>query len=133
MSKESDAFERELCETLGRCGFWASIFPKAHDGSQPADIIAINKDGKHLIDAKLCANGRFEFRRMEENQVSAMRLFEERAGGKGWFAVKYPDGVVYMLSQKDLELFETVLGMRSIKEIPESCELENWIYGYRDR
>ena len=91
MSKASDKFENDLVEILGRHGFWATIFPKRHDGSQPCDIIAINNKGKHLIDAKLCSNNRFEFRRMEDNQVSSILYFKKRCNGKGWFALKYGD------------------------------------------
>lgn len=125
--REANAFEEELTKILGFNGFWASIFPKAADGSQPADVIALNFYGKHLIDAKVCEKGRFVFSRMEDNQISAMTMFEERCNGRGWFALKYPDNI-YILPFKYLIELRDVVGSKSISKIPEDYTMENWLY-----
>ena len=130
--KEANAFENELAEILGHNGFWASVFPKAADGSQPADIIALNFYGRHLIDAKVCSKGRFVFERMEDNQISAMTKFEEKCGGRGWFALKYPDEI-YILPYKYLLELRDVVGSKSISKIQEDFTLENWIYDHTIR
>ena len=125
--REANAFEEELTKILGIHGFWASIFPKAADGSQPADVIALNFYGKHLIDAKVCEKGRFVFSRMEDNQISAMTMFEARCNGRGWFALKYPDNI-YILPFKYLLELRDVVGSKSISKIPEDYTMENWLY-----
>lgn len=130
--REGTKWENELLQILGQQGFWASSFPKANDGSQPADIIALNKNGAHLIDAKVCSRPRFDLNRMEENQLHSMKVFNDRCDGLGWFAIKYPDDRYYMLPCKYLELLMEE-GAKSVSKISESFTLENWIYGYRDR
>lgn len=130
--RDGSIWENELLQLLGQHGFWASSFPKANDGSQPADIIALNKGGKHLIDAKVCSKPRFDLRRMEDNQIHAMKVFADKCNGLGWFAIKYPDDRYYMLPCKYLELLLEE-GSKSVSKISESFSLENWIYGYRDR
>lgn len=133
MSRESDLFEMEMAAKFGLHGFWASIFPKAHDGSQPADIITLNHKGQHLVDAKLCANDRFVFSRMEDNQIHAMDWFEKRCGGHGWFAIKYcKEDQIYMVSNHFLLRLQEE-GYKSIGKIPEQFRWENWINDYCDR
>lgn len=129
--KDGSAFENELVKILGERGMWASIFPKADDGSQPADIIAVNRLGKHLIDAKVCSNKRFVFSRAEDNQRSSMDFFKRRAEGMGWFAVKYPDGTIYMLPKAYIEYKEQI-GDKSVGEIAEYYKLEYWLNVYCD-
>ena len=124
--KDANSFENEIAEILGNNGFWASVFPKASDGSQPADVIAINFYGKHLIDAKLCSKGRFVFSRMEENQIRAMKLFGERCCGEGWFALKYPDDEIYIVPVGYLLEMQS-MGCKSITKIPEDFSFKNWL------
>lgn len=127
--KEANAFEEELAKILGNNGFWASIFPKAADGSQPADIIALNFYGKHLIDAKVCSKGRFVFSRMEDNQINAMALFAQRCGGRGWFALKYPEDKLYMVPIEYLLDMQNS-GCKSMSKIPDSFGMEDWVYDF---
>ena len=132
MSRESDKFERDLAEMLGEHGFWATVIPKADDGTQPCDIIACNKLFVHLIDAKLCDTGRFVFSRAEENQRSSMEFIKRRANGHGWFALKYPDGKIYMIPKSFIEYKESV-GTKSLSEIPDYYSLEYWLNVYSDK
>lgn len=131
MSKASNEFENSLCEYFGQFGFWSSIFPKRHDGSQPADIIALNRKGKHLIDAKDCVSGRFVLNRMEDNQIHAMEWFAKKCGGNGWFAVKFPDDSVYIIPIEYLQRLHDE-GIKSITTVPQTFSLENWINGNID-
>lgn len=131
MSKvRGSELENKLWKTLGAYGFWCHIFAKARDGSQPADIIAINHKGCHLIDAKECKSKRFNFSRREDNQVNSMDFLSIRSGGHGWFAIEMNDKI-YMLPKELLDsLYET--GMRSISKISDEYLLEYWLDAYKD-
>ena len=134
MSNVSDGtrFENDLIHVLGDYGFWVSSFPKANDGSQPADIIAMNHKGSFLIDAKVCSKGRFVLSRMEENQVHAMLKFAEKSGGSGWFALSFPENRIYMLPLSYLLILRDVEGKKSISDVDDLFSLEYWLYGARD-
>lgn len=138
MSKASDKFENDLVEILGRHGFWASTFPPDKDGSQPCDVIAINHKGRHLIDAKVCSKNRFEFRRMEDNQISSILHFKRKCGGEGWFALKYGDPFdgrednIYIVDLWTLQMAEAS-GMKSMAEPAGIYTLERWLDEHSDR
>ena len=89
-------FEAELCEKLAENGWWAHDMTQAAAG-QPADIIAVRNNHAVLIDCKVCATDRFALSRIEPNQVSAMTLWEKRGNEDAYFAVKYPNEVIYMI------------------------------------
>ena len=93
-------FEQELCEMLYECGFWSHNMTQNNSG-QPADVIAVRNKVAHLIDAKDCSSKGFDLRRIEENQITAMQLWEECGNGLGWFALRV-NGEVYMVSLRSL-------------------------------
>lgn len=130
MSKESNKFEYEVAEILGHHGFWAHVCAKAADGSQPCDIIAINRKGKHLIDAKLCASGRFTLNRVEDNQLHSILWFKKRCNGMGWFAIKFQDDI-YMV---DSDYIEAMIehGVKSFSKISDNFKLESWLNAFTD-
>ena len=103
-------FEREFCEQLASDGFWAH-FMGGNKNGQPADIIAVRNERAYLIDAKDCENDRFVFSRIEDNQDSAMRLWELCGNNQGLFALRTSEGV-YMLPYGRLQTFEA-LGYKS--------------------
>lgn len=107
-------FEQELCEKLFDYGFWCHNL-KQNNSGQPADVIAVRNKVAHLIDAKDCSSKGFDLRRVEENQITAMRLWEECGNGMGWFALRVDDEV-YMLPYPIL----MVLRMGKNKSIPIS-------------
>lgn len=123
-------FEEEMVKILGKNGFWASLIPKDKNGCQPSDMIACNKKGVHLIDAKDCVRGKFVLDRIEDNQTASMFLIENRANGFGWFALNYPDGI-YMIPYKVMLIWDFE-GKRSISKIDEEYRLENWLREYRN-
>lgn len=129
--KEGTKFEEKLVEILGEHGFWASSFPKDKDGTQPCDIIAVNFNGKHLIDAKDCKGARFVLDRMEDNQLSSIDRFKECSGGKGWFALGYPGNKVYMVEEFKLRMLRDS-GVKSIGKIPDSLRIEVWLREHSD-
>lgn len=91
-----NAFEQELCELLSAYGFWAHNLKQDNSG-QPADVIAARNKIAYLIDCKDCSAKGFDLRRVEENQINAMQLWDECGNGQGWFAIKIPTGDIYML------------------------------------
>lgn len=100
MSNKSSGnrFEQEFAEFLDQHGFWCHVMQQNKSG-QPADIIAVKGDYHCLIDCKEVSTNRgFVLTRAEENQRLAMRKFAARGKHIGWFAVKYPDGVIRMIS-----------------------------------
>lgn len=129
--KEGWKFEDKVLEILGEHGFWASAFPKDKDGSQPCDIIAVNFKGKHLIDAKDCKNGRFNFERMEDNQLSAIDRFKECSGGRGWFVLGYPGEKIYMVEAFKLRMLRDS-GAKSVGKLPDSLRIEVWLREHCD-
>ena len=91
-------FEQELAEILAENGFWVHLLQQNKAG-QPADIIAIKRSYATLIDCKVISTRKgFPLSRVEENQRFAMTRFTERTGNPCWFAVRFPDGKVHMIS-----------------------------------
>ena len=91
-----NAFEQEFCELLYAYGFWVHRLTQDNAG-QPADVIAVRNKIAHLIDCKDCSSKGFDLRRVEDNQITAMQLWNECGNGQGWFALKVPTGDIYML------------------------------------
>ena len=114
-------FEREFCEILASDGFWSHFMGGSKNG-QPADIIAVRNEKAYLIDAKDCKNDRFEFRRIEANQDTAMRYWELCGNNQGLFALKTSKGV-YMLPFGLAQSLE-IMGAKSlnIEQIEKYCK-----------
>ena len=91
-----NAFEQELCDLLFEKGFWSHNL-KQNNSGQPADVIAVKNKIAYLIDCKDCSAKGFDLRRVEENQITAMELWDECGNGQGWFAIKIPTGDIYMM------------------------------------
>lgn len=91
-----NAFEQEFSELLYAYGFWVHRLTQDSAG-QPADVIAVRNKTAYLIDCKDCSAKWFDLRRVEENQITAMQLWDECGNGQGWFAIKIPTGEIYML------------------------------------
>ena len=95
--KLGNQFESEFCEILSMYGFWCHNMAQNSAG-QPADVLAARNGKSYLIDCKVCSTDKgFDFSRVEENQDLAMTLWEECGNGQGWFAMKLPNGDIYML------------------------------------
>lgn len=108
-------FEQELAQKLSDAGFWVHVLQQNKAG-QPADIIASKGSYTTLIDAKVVSgNNGFPLYRVEDNQRSAMTLFEKRTGQSCWFAIKLPNEEIYMVRSK--QLFNMIdFGCKSLSE-----------------
>ena len=118
MSNKSSGnrFEQEFAEYLDRHGFWCHVLQQNKSG-QPADIIAVKGDYHCLIDCKeVSTKAGFVLNRVEENQRLAMKKFAERGGHVGWFAVKFPDGDIRMISIVSV-LFGEAQGIKAISKL----------------
>lgn len=122
-----DAFEQELCELLFAYGFWSHNL-KQNNSGQPADVIAVKNKIAYLIDCKDCSSKGFDLRRVEENQITAMQLWDECGNGQGWFAIKIPTGDIYMLPLFVIMAYESRQSTLSFAEIHELGKpLEKWV------
>ena len=122
-----NAFEQELCEKLFGYGYWCHNLKQDNSG-QPADVIAVRNKVAYLIDAKDCSSKGFDLRRVEDNQILAMRMWHECGNGQGWFALRV-DEEVYMLPYPIIMMFKQ--GTRSpipLAEIPKiAITLGEWV------
>lgn len=104
MSNKSNgtAFEKEFAGLLAEHGFWAHIL-KDNENGQPFDVIAAKDCTALVFDCKDCKGNGFYLRRMEDNQISAMKLWHDCGNVEGIFAVRYQDGAVFLFCISDLE------------------------------
>lgn len=99
-------FEQELAEILASHGFWAHVMQQNRSG-QPSDVIAVKGKFHTLIDGKVISdNNGFPFSRIEENQRSAMKMFQKKCGELCYFALKLPDESVWMIAMERIQLLE---------------------------
>ena len=128
--KVGNDFEREFCEILSENGFWVHNLAQNQTG-QPADVIAV-RDGKaFLIDCKVCSTGRFQLKRIEENQQLAMEHWLDMGNDEVWFALKLDDNIV-MINYLDLMYLKMIQSSLNIKEIfKQGIMIKDWIkYDY---
>ena len=122
-----NAFEIELCELLYAYGFWVHRLTQDSAG-QPADVIAVRNKTAYLIDCKDCSAKGFDLRRVEENQINAMQLWNECGNGQGWFAIKVPTGDIYMLPLFVVMAYKCRQSSLSYSEIHElGKSFEEWL------
>ena len=123
-------FEEEFAKILYDHGYWVHRITQNASG-QPADIIAIKGYSVSLIDCKVCTKDYLDLSRIEENQMLAMTLFDERAKrpSVSWFAIKLKSGDIYMFTwlmiQMTLEAGKTRLPANDIRDYGMS--LSEWL------
>ncbi len=121
-----NAFESELCEVLFEQGYWSHNL-KQNNSGQPADVIAVRNKVAYLIDCKDCSSDVFDLRRVEENQITAMRLWEECGNGQGWFAIKMEDEI-YMLPYICVMAYRNLRASMTHDQIREIAKpLREWV------
>ena len=127
-------FEQRMAEILALNGYWAHCMVQSKAG-QPADIVAV-KGGYHtLIDCKVISDNKgFPFERIEENQRLAMKMFKERCGESGWFALQLPDNTIWMYSMswfdRAMKAGKTRVTEDDIRKCP--WPLERWLMATDD-
>lgn len=121
-----NAFEQELCELLSAYGFWAHNLKQDNSG-QPADVIAVRNKIAYLIDCKDCSSKGFDLRRVEDNQITAMQLWDDCGNGQGWFALRVEDEV-YMLPYFTVMAYRNSQSSMSFAEIYEIAKpFDEWV------
>ena len=121
-----NAFEQELCKRLFDNGFWSHNL-KQDNAGQPADVIAVRNKVAYLIDCKNCSAKGFDLRRVEENQITAMDLWEECGNGQGWFALKINEGI-WMIPSFSMKAYLNYQSTLSFGEIYETAKpFEKWV------
>lgn len=103
-----NAFEQELCKLLFDKGFWCHNL-KQDNAGQPADVIAVKNKVAYLIDCKDCSSKKFDLRRIEDNQETAMTLWDMCGNGVGWFAIKIENEIFFVDFAK-LKHFTSIRG-----------------------
>lgn len=87
-------FEKDTAEFFRRQNYWVYRIPDKING-QPFDIIAAGHGTVYVIDCKVCCNDVFDKNRIEENQISSMKMFL-KANPDFWagFMFKFADSSV---------------------------------------
>lgn len=121
-----NAFEQEFSELLYAYGFWVHRLTQDSAG-QPADVIAVKNKIAYLIDCKDCSSKGFDLRRVEENQINAMQLWNECGNGQGWFALKVEDEI-YMLPLFMMMAYKDKQSSLSFAEIYDLAKpFDKWV------
>ncbi len=121
-----ESFERNLAKLLSEKGFWVHRVKQNEDG-QPFDIIAARNGNTYVIDCKVCSHNYFRLNRIEENQYTAMTLWEECGNGDGWFALLINGSEIYMFSLKQLDEMSYQKGILNARDIVErGIPFEEW-------
>ena len=124
--KVGNDFEIEFCEILSKNGFWVHNLAQNQTG-QPADVIAVRDGGSFLIDCKVCSTGRFQLKRIEENQQLAMQHWLDMGNDEAWFALKVNDEIL-MIPYRRLLYAKERKSILNIDEIYErGVLLEDWV------
>lgn len=122
-------FEQELSHALAERGFWVHVLQQNKAG-QPADIIAVKGKYHTLIDCKVISDDDgFPFSRIEDNQKFSMRMFQRKCGELCYFALRLPDGSVWMVSLERMETFKN-RGMKRLTDKmirSQTWSLEKWL------
>ena len=127
-------FEQEFAEFLDSNGFWCHVLQQNKSG-QPADIISVKGKYHCLIDCKeVSTSNGFVLTRAEENQRLAMKKFADRGKQVCWFAVKYPDGTIRMISINSVLMAEKQ-GVKAIGELlsEQFMTADEWVYAIQIR
>ena len=96
-------FEKEYAEILSKQGFWVTfITPKATNGSQPCDLIAIKDDIAFLIDCKTSESKLFPLKRIEQNQREAFRKYQHCGNMNYYLAIKH-ENKIYKIDMAEID------------------------------
>lgn len=117
-------FEQEMSHILAEHGFWVHVLQQNKSG-QPADIIAVKGKYHTLIDCKVISETPpvFRLNRAEENQRLAMDRFLARGKEMCWYAMKMPDGSVWIVGQHKIDYF---IGIRRAYMSEEEIHQHGW-------
>lgn len=111
------AFEKELAQWLSEKGFWVHRMQDNQNG-QPFDLLAAKNGETYVIDCKDCNGKIFRLSRIEENQRTAMRLWQETGNREGLFAIRFQNQI-YLAGFQWLEHLRKT-GRKQVQE--EDCK-----------
>ena len=106
--KSGTKFENELCKRLSEGGFWCRPMYPAPDGSQPFDVMAINKKGHlYCFECKECKKDVFVFDRIENNQDICLHnlMNTYKLGKRVLFAFDTSAGTYIVTAKEVLTLY----------------------------
>lgn len=69
--------EEFVAQELSKLGVFVGTFYKSPSGDQPFDQVAIESKRTWCYDVKHCKTDRFDFSRVESNQLSALNYIQE--------------------------------------------------------
>ena len=120
-----NSFERRLCLSLSAYGFWCHCMTQNQQG-QPFDVIAARNGKTYPIDAKVCERDVFKLSRIEENQASAMTLWQQTGNGEGWFALEMSNAAVFFIPYSTLSsVTKATLSTAEIRKL--GIPLGEWV------
>lgn len=105
--------EKYVAEELAKRGCWVGNFNKGNTGTQPFDQIMIGKKKVWAYDVKHSKIDRFDFRRVEANQESALGFLYNKGVVNTGFVMVYKDTLYYLSYGTYLALKNT--GDKSVK------------------
>lgn len=117
-------FQTWVCEELSKRGFWAYETINKPSG-QPADVIAVKSNIGHIIECKVTRSNRFPLSRVEDNQITAIEMFEMCGNSESWFAfyfAKHPDNVLFVRANMILDLIDSGIKSATYEELEKICE-----------
>ena len=89
-------FEREIVELLSNRGFWVHFISPDNRGAQPFDIIAV-KDGEVIVgDCKTSVRKKFDFWRLESNQMMAFEKWLACGNHGAYVFVKHNNEIYFI-------------------------------------
>lgn len=88
--------EKYVAEELAKRGCWVGNFNKGRTGTQPFDQIMTGKKKVWAYDVKHSKINRFDFRRVEENQESALGFLYKQGVVNTGFVIVYKDTLYYL-------------------------------------
>ena len=77
--QEGQAFERRVRQYLAGQGYWVTKLQEGKNGA-PFDLLAVRDHRALAVECKVCASLRFPLGRVEDNQWSGMKKFQQTAG-----------------------------------------------------
>lgn len=128
--RKGTAFEAEMCKILSDMGYWVHNFADRKNG-QPVDLIACGFCTGEIADCKVCEQGFFDTRRIEENQELAMRKWLRCHNEVAAIYFKLPDGAIHKLILKSEKQLDEVLAKKRLTE-DEIRALPGWNGRYFD-
>lgn len=111
--KLGTSFERELCELLRQDGYWVHFLEPNASGAQPFDIIAVRNGIAMAIDCKTCADHVFRLSRLQDNQITAFKLWEKKGNRCPYIAVQHNDHIYWV--SFDLLMVKGKIDLREVR------------------